>query len=187
MAFLPRFFNGGTHTITSTLAQYDPTTPLPPSIPDIFINFFHGMDGRVAMQASRMEAPSRTAAIDMAAIDRAVHCSAAPSVFIFAIFSGMQSEKSDGQRRERGGRGEFFSPRHALPLSISTTDLRIQHISLEVLSFSRSVWERASAKISAAPRKRFARSAVLSSIPTISISSEPAIRLHTHSACLFGS
>ena len=105
----------------------------------------------------------------------------------FYIRHIQRNAEREKRRTEERERGEFFSPRHALPLSISTTDLRIQHISLEVLSFSCSVWERASAKISAAQRMRFARSAVLSSIPTISISSEPAIRFYTHSACLFGS
>ena len=117
MAFLPRFFNGGTHTITSTLAQYDPTTPLPPSIPDIFINFFHGMDGRVAMQASRMEAPSRTAAIDMAAIDRVVHCSGAP-FYIRHIQRNAEREKRRTEEREGGKRRVLFTATRPAPLHL---------------------------------------------------------------------
>lgn len=113
MAFLPRFFNGGTHTITSTLAQYDPRTPLPPSNPDIFISFL-SWGGRGSGSASVAYGSPMTAAIDMAAIDRVVHCSAAP-FFIFAIFSGMQSEKSDGQRREGEGRVLFTATRPSPP------------------------------------------------------------------------
>ena len=78
----------------------------------------------------------------------------------------------NAEREKRRTEESSFHRDTPFPLSlsrvISTTDLRIQHISLEVLSFSCSVWEQATAKISVAPRKRFARSAVLSSIPTIS-------------------
>ena len=99
MAFLPRFFNGGTHTITSTLAQYDPTTPLQLSNPDIIISLLSwGGWGSGSASVAYGSPPHGGNRYGSNGSSSALQWC---SVFIFAIFSGMQSEKSDGQRRER--------------------------------------------------------------------------------------
>ena len=72
----------------------------------------------------------------------------------------MQSEKSDGQRRERGGEESSFHRDTPFPLSISTTDLRIQHISLVPLLFGVGAGERQNLRRAAEEIRSFRRSAL---------------------------